>query len=268
MLQTFRHYYWSCPCVSYQKQRWNCHTSWPTYLQQFLSPTTTSFLTPKTRETALQILKRAMWTNKKAFKSCIWPDPNCEHWEWVETMEHLLCDCELYSELLRNRLGDVLMWYLSTRAADLVPRMELGQTNLIFNILHPSIQHHIQTKPTRNTLILLTQEIKRDIIYRQMNLPPPLHPTQQVTAPQQLAVHLNSTVLYSYLQYIGLVKYAKAIETCCNSKKSTLPDVTPHWTFMLLIPFMSWQFIPTTCQHYTDDALLSTLSISTQDYYK
>jgi hypothetical protein len=36
-----------------------------------------------------------------------------------------------------------------------------------------------------------------------------------MTAPQQLAEHFNSTLrrLRSYLQYIGIVKHAKAIET-------------------------------------------------------
>ncbi len=35
---------------------------------------------------------------------------------------------------------------------------------------------------------------------------------------------------------------------------------------MLFTPVMSWQFISIPCQHYTVNALLRTLSISTQDY--
>jgi hypothetical protein len=63
-----------------------------------------------------------------------------------------------------------------------------------------------------NALLLLIQEIKRDIIYRWMNLLPS---AQQEAAPSQLAAHLNSTLqrLLSYLQYIGLAKYVKAMET-------------------------------------------------------
>jgi hypothetical protein len=44
-----------------------------------------------------------------------------------------------------------------------------------------------------------------------MNLPPS---ARAITDPQRLAAHLNSTLrrLHSYLQYIGLAKYAKALE--------------------------------------------------------
>jgi hypothetical protein len=45
-----------------------------------------------------------------------------------------------------------------------------------------------------------------------MNLPPL---AQQVTAIQQLAAHIDSTLLRlsSYLQYVGVIKYSKAAET-------------------------------------------------------
>jgi hypothetical protein len=44
-----------------------------------------------------------------------------------------------------------------------------------------------------------------------MNLPPS---ARQIVHPQRLAAHLDSTLrqLSSYLQYIGLAKYKKAIE--------------------------------------------------------
>jgi hypothetical protein len=147
-------------------------------------------LTSKTRETAFQILNRTDWTNNRAFQSYVRPDPNYGRCSWGETMEHLLCICEYYSELLWNRLGDVLTWHFNSGAEDLVPTMELEQTNIIFNIPHLSILHHIHDRPTRNTLCLI-QIIKIDIIYRRMNLPPSV---QQVTAIQRLAAHLDSTI--------------------------------------------------------------------------
>jgi hypothetical protein len=127
-------------------------------------------------------------------------------------MEHFLCECEFYSELLWNRLGDVLTRQLNTKAVDLVLRVKLGQTNIIFYIPHPSILLIIPDRSTLNTLLLLILEIKRDIIYRRMNLPPS---AQQVTAPQHQAAHLNSTIrrLRSCLQYIKIIKYSKAIES-------------------------------------------------------
>ncbi len=89
--------------------------------------------------------------------------------------------------------------------------MEYSQLNIIFNVPHPSLIIHIPDKLSRNKLLILTQEIKRDIIYRRLNLPPSAN---QVTDPLRLAAHLNSTLqrLHSYLQYIGLVKYAKATQ--------------------------------------------------------
>jgi hypothetical protein len=96
-------------------------------------------------------------------------------------------------------------------STDRVPRIELGQTNIIFNIPHPSIILHIHDKPSRNAILLLVQEVKRDLIYRRMNLPPS---AQQITDPRRLAAHLDSTIrrLRSYLQYIGLMRYKKAAD--------------------------------------------------------
>jgi hypothetical protein len=100
----------------------------------------------------------------------------------------------------------------NTISTDAVPRVDLGQTNIIYNIPHPSLQLHIHDKGSRNALLLLIQEIKRDIIYRRMNLPPSV---QQVTDPRRLGAQIDSAIrrLCSYLQYIGFIKYAKAAET-------------------------------------------------------
>ncbi len=139
------------------------------------------------------------------------PDPGCERCGRAETMEHLLCECEYYSEPLWNRLGSILTKLFNNTSTDQVPRVDLGPTNIIYNIPHPSILLHIPHKTTRNTLLLLTQEVKRDI-YRRMNLPPS---AQKVTDPWRLVAHLDSTlrILHSYLRYIGMVKWAKATET-------------------------------------------------------
>jgi hypothetical protein len=126
-------------------------------------------------------------------------------------MEHMLCECLYYAQLLWIRLGEVITKYLNTVSMDYVPKVEYSQLNIIFNVPHPSLIIHIPDKLSRNTLLILTQEIKRDIIYRRLNLPPSAN---QATDPQRLAAHLNSTFqrLHSYLQYIGLAKYAKATQ--------------------------------------------------------
>jgi hypothetical protein len=100
---------------------------------------------------------------------------------------------------------------LNDVSTDRVPRIELGQTNIIFNIPHLSLILHIHDKSSRNAILLLIQEVKRDLIFRRMNL----HPSaQQVTDPRRRTAHLDSTIrrLRSYLQYIGLMRYKKAAD--------------------------------------------------------
>jgi hypothetical protein len=125
-------------------------------------------------------------------------------------MEHLLCECEHYSELLWDRLSSILMELFKRTSTDQVSWVELGQTNIIYNIPHPSILLHIPDKITRNTLLLLVQEVKRDIIYRRLNLPP---------SAQQIPIHGDSLPtwilpcrLHLYIRFIGFVKLSKASE--------------------------------------------------------
>jgi hypothetical protein len=87
--------------------------------------------------------------------------------------------------------------------------VEYTQLNIIYNNPHPSILIHVPNKLSKNALIILVQEMKRDMIFRRMNLPPS---ARQITDPPCLAAHLNSTLhrLHSYMQYIGLAKYLQA----------------------------------------------------------
>jgi hypothetical protein len=49
--------------------------------------------------------------------------------------------------------------YLAT-TTDLIPRVELGQHNIILNVPHPSLLLHIHDKTARSVFILLTQKSK------------------------------------------------------------------------------------------------------------
>jgi hypothetical protein len=180
-------------------------------------------ITSKTRETAFQILNRTIWTNNKAFKSRLRANPHCERCKKVETMEHLLCECEYYSEPLWDKLAGSLTMLLNNFSREEVPRIELGQTNIIFNIPHQSLLLHIKDKASRNAILLLIQEIKRDLIYRRMNLPPS---AQQITDSRRLAAHLDSAIrrLRSYLQYIGLSKFKKAADMLLQLQECNLAE--------------------------------------------
>jgi hypothetical protein len=138
-------------------------------------------------------------------------NPNCERCGLPETTEHMLCECLHYAQLLWIKLREVITKYLNLVSTDYVPKVEYSELNIIFNVPHPSLIIHIPDKLSRNTLLILTQEIKRDIIYRRLNLPPS---ATQATDPPRIAAHLNSTLqrLHSYLQYIGLAKYAKVAQ--------------------------------------------------------
>jgi hypothetical protein len=184
------------------------HPTMPTFNNAYQLPRLPS-LTSKTRETAFQVLNRTIWTNNKAFKSKMRNDPDCKRCGGVETMEHVLCECLHYSQLIWIRLGEIITRYLNSISPQQVPRVEYSQLNLIYNVLHPSLLIHIRDKLSRNVLLILTQEMKRDIIFRRMNLPPS---ARQVTEHQRLAAHLNSTLhrLNFYLHYIGLAKYGNA----------------------------------------------------------
>jgi hypothetical protein len=144
-------------------------------------------------------------------------------------MEHLLCECEYYSEPLWNKLAESLTKLLNDVSIDEVPRVELGQTNIIFNIPHPSLLLHIHDKSSRNAILLLIQEVKRDLIYRRMNLPPS---AQQVTDSRRLTAHLDSTIrrLRSYSTFNILDWWnTKKLRTCyCGCKNVIWPkDWTP-----------------------------------------
>ncbi len=104
----------------------------------------------------------------------------------------------------------------------------MGQTNIIFNIPCPSILHNVHDKSTCNILLLLPQEIKRDIIYKRMNMPPLCttsnsYPTSHSTSriPYKGYVHICNTLDSSNTLWPLRIFY--------NFRKSTLPYVTLHW---------------------------------------
>ncbi len=95
--------------------------------------------------------------NNKAFKSRMRLDPNCERCGKVDTMEHLLCECEYYSGPLWSKLEESLTMLFNDISPNRGPRVELGQDNIIFNIPHPSLLLHAHDKTSKNAILLMIQ---------------------------------------------------------------------------------------------------------------
>jgi hypothetical protein len=120
-----------------------------------------------------------------------------------------------------------------------------GSVTNKYNLQHPASfpSVYIPDKETCNVMLLLVQEIKRDIIYRRMNLP---QSAQQVTHPQRLIAHLDSSIhrLHSYLSTI--YRHCKILQAHGSSTASMwnkpwvtqLRELVPcfHPNFTMTIP--------------------------------
>ncbi len=69
------------------------------------------------------------------------------------------------SQVIWVRLGQVIRQYLKSVSQEHIPRVEISQLNVIYNVPQPSLLLYIRDKLTRNMLFILTQEVKSNIIY-------------------------------------------------------------------------------------------------------
>jgi hypothetical protein len=160
---------------------------------------------------AFQIFNRTIWTNNKAFKSRKRLKPGCERCGRTETMEHFLCECEYYSKSFGT--GWVRFWRsYSTQ----VPRVDPGPTNIIYNIPHPSTLLHISDRTMWNTQLLLIQKVKRDIIYRRMDLSASFSTTR----------HWSTTTCYSPRLYPAQTSFIPPIHRNCQICQSNRVPIT------------------------------------------
>jgi hypothetical protein len=124
----------------------------------------------KTKQTSFEILNRTIWTNNKGFKSHKIDDPSCNRCDEIETMEHLLHGCEHYSAPLWAEFSAALTACTQHFVGHDIPQIALTPREIIFNALHPTVAHHITDAHTKSVLTLTIQEIKRNILYKRMNL--------------------------------------------------------------------------------------------------
>jgi len=183
------------------------------------------FLSSKTKETVFQILNRTIWTNNKAFKSGIMDSPLCYRCDEVETMEHLLYQCPNYAEVLWEEFGLTLTDTISQYSNEYTARIELSPKEIVYNKPHPAILLRLSDKLVRNTVLVLIQEVKRDIIYRRMQIKEPL---RQEVPRIRIQAHLLSVIrkLVSLLEYQGIVQN-KAPITFLTVLSTTLASNVP-----------------------------------------
>jgi hypothetical protein len=171
-----------------------------------------SYLSTKTREVAFQILNRTIWTNNKAFKSGLAESAQCERCTTVETMEHILYGCPHYSVKVWEEVGKLFTTTVMRRKNTEVARIHLTPREIVFNAEHPSIKLFLKDKDDRKVCNMLIQEVKRDIIYRRMNI------TEQQKGREEhnlrILAHIQTTLkkMASYLSYCGPLENKSCLE--------------------------------------------------------
>ena len=127
--------------------------------------------------------------------------PSCAKCDQIETMEHLIHQCEHYSELIWSEFSTVLTQAITQIRGQFTARIDLTPLEIIFNKLPPSIENNISDKGTLSAFTHLIQETKREIIYRRMtpNLTPEITPLIRIQA------HIISVIkkVHSLLTYQG-----------------------------------------------------------------
>ena len=125
-------------------------------------------------------------------------------------MEHLIHQCEHYSELIWSELSTVITLVITQIRNQHTARIDFTPLEIIFNKTHPSIENSISDRNTLNTITHLVQEIKREIIYRRMtqNLTPEITPLIRIQA------HIISVIrkVHSLLTYQGHQQNSQAIQ--------------------------------------------------------
>jgi hypothetical protein len=172
----------------------------------------------KTKEVAFQTLNRTIWTNNKAFKSGIIDSPACLLCGEDETMEHLLYNCPHSSITAWEEFSGIITELTTQISGQQVARMNYTPKEIIYNTPHPTILLRIEDNSTRELLILLTQEVKRDLIYRRMNIKENHHnrPTPLI----RVQAHILSIVekIKHLLEYQGIVTNKKTLHVLSMMK--------------------------------------------------
>ncbi len=120
-------------------------------------------------------------------------------------MEHLPYLCPNYAEKLWIEFGLALTQSIAQFTQEYTARIELTPKEIVYNKPHLAILLRITDKLTQYCILVLVQEIKRNIIFGRMQLTEPA----RLEVPKiKLQAHLLSVnrKLISLLEYQGVVQ--------------------------------------------------------------
>ncbi len=95
--------------------------------------------------------------------------PLCFRCDEIETMEHLLYLCPNYAEKVWSEFGHLLTRTITQFSNEYTARIELTPKEIVFNKPHPAIMLRISDPLVRHSILVLVQEIKRDIYIVEYN---------------------------------------------------------------------------------------------------
>jgi len=133
-------------------------------------------------------------------------------------MEHLLYDCDHHTVILWREVSKVMTQLLAKVAGQQVTQVAYTPKEIIFNVLHPSIHLYIDLA-IKKILIMFIQEIKRDIIYRRMQIAE-IHRNREMPL-IRVQAHLMTTInkIISLLDYQETIKTKKPRQTMVKMKQ-------------------------------------------------
>jgi hypothetical protein len=139
-------------------------------------------------------------------------------------MEHLPYLCPNYAELLWAEVSTTLTAGITHYTQEYTARIDLTPMEIVFNKPHPSILLKISDKYTRNIILILIQEEKRDIFFRRMQLK---EPKRQEVFRLRIQAHLLSVVrkLISLLEYQGTVQNKLPLSLLCTLQQALTTNI-------------------------------------------
>jgi hypothetical protein len=120
-------------------------------------------------------------------------------------MEHLIYLCPNYAEKLWAEFGLALTQSIAQFNKEYTAQIELTPKEIIYNKPHPAVLLRISDKLVQYCILVMVHEIKRNIIFRRMQLTEPI----RLEVPKiKLQAHLLSVTrkLISLLEYQGIVQ--------------------------------------------------------------